>query len=338
MELIRSFFRKPTRLSQLPQPLTAEALLGLFDVFYVCFDEPNRQSNWQQIKTLLPKAQKVEGVVGFDRALKVCARKSKTHYFFLIDGDNRLRAERFSRPIEIADIEDQWVLSWSSYNPVNGLAYGNGGLKLWPKEVALNIRSHENATSDDDQTDYCFIADYYLVDDYVSETVMNTTYRQAFRAGFREGVKMSLAWGKQVDLNYQNFEQSLGRQNRERLKIWCEIGDDSLNGGWGILGARLGLLKNVVEKFDYSLINSYEWIDQYLHEEILPRLGVSPAQIEALEWDKGAFKKYLAELGEKINRVLPLQLADLTPIESLNFKRDFQNPSRSGLLGRSPRL
>ena len=52
------------------------------DVFYVCFEEPNRFENWKQIKSILKKAQKVEGVVGFDNALKTCARKSTTDHFF----------------------------------------------------------------------------------------------------------------------------------------------------------------------------------------------------------------------------------------------------------------
>ncbi len=318
--------------------MTVQQLIAKFDVFYVCFDEPNRKENWRQIQSYIPSVKKVEGVVGFDRALKTCAQQSETEYFFIIDGDNIVLNERFDRKIEVPGIEDQWVLSWSSRNPVNGLSYGNGGLKLWPKQVALKIESHENADSTDDQTDYCFIADYYLVDDFVTETVMNATFIQAFRAGFREGVKMSLAWGKQVALNHENFEQQLGRQNRERLKVWCEVGHDSFNGCWGILGARLGLMKNVIEKFDYTFINSYQWIDDYLLNEILPKIGVTPEQINSMIWQKQGLKRLLVQLGDEINAAIPLNLQELSPLESMQFKATFQNPSRSGLLGRNPRL
>ncbi len=337
---MRSFFgrKRKRRISQLSQPLTVKGLLEIFDVFYVCFDEPNKEANWQQIKTMLPKAKKVEGVVGFDRALKTCAKQSTTDFFFLIDGDNRLLPDRFTRPLIIENPRDHWVLSWSSLNTMNGLAYGNGGLKLWPKAVAERISSHENAGQNDDRTDYCFIADYYLVDDYVTETVINNTYKQAFRAGFREGVKMSLAWGKQVDLNKENFESELGRQNRERLKVWCEVGDDTINGCWSILGARLGLKKNVVEKFDYSLINSYQWIDDFLETEILPRLDVTHEQIVNLNWSREKLKIFLTEIATELNGIIPINIRNLSPVESLNFKKDFTNPSRDGLLGKNPRL
>lgn len=337
MEIIKSLFRAKANLSKISQPLSARNLLEKFDVFYVCFDEPNRKENWDRIKKEIPKATKVEGVLGFDNALKKCAKLSKTQHFFLIDGDNRLLPKRFDRTFQVEDLKNHYVLSWSSMNPVNGLAYGNGGLKLWPKNVALSINSHESAGADDDQTDYCFSAEYYLIDDYMTETIMNTTPTQAFRAGFREGVKMSLSWGKQVDLNFDNFEQSLGKQNRLRLKVWCEIGNDSLHGCWGILGARMGLQKNAIEKFDFININSYEWIDSFFEKEVLESLGLSIDDIQSFNWSRGVLKKYLAEIGKTLNDSLPLEIEEVTPIESQRFKEKFINPSRSGLLAPSPR-
>lgn len=335
--MVPSFFRRRRKLTQLNKQSSLAELLSLFDVFYVCYDEPNRVANWQQVQKVIPSAQKVEGVVGFDQALKTCAKKSKTDYFFLIDGDNQLLPSRFSQQALSDEVQDHYVLSWSSLNPVNGLAYGNGGLKLWPKKVASKINSHESAQGEDDQTDYCFIADYYLIDNYATETHVNSTYKQAFRAGFREGVKMSLAWGRQVSLDWQNYESLLGRQNRQRLKVWCEIGDDCLNGCWGILGARMGLLKNL-EGFDYKNINSYEWIDECLRQEVLSALQISPAEIEALSWNKKRLKDFSVNVAVKINKKIPIDIQEYTPLESLSFKRGFQNPSRRGLLGRQPRL
>jgi hypothetical protein len=340
LELVRSIFRRPRGpwLSELDHELTPRGLFALYDIFYVCFDEPNREANWQSIQRIFPKAKKVEGILGFDRALKTCARRSRTRYFFLIDGDNVLLPQRFDNPLKLQDPQDQWVLSWSSLNPVNGLIYGNGGVKLWPRSVAFDISSHENASEEDDQTDYCFIADYYMVDDFISETQINTTYRQAFRAGFREGVKMSLEWGRQVDLDEKNFDRRIGRQNRQRLKIWCEIGNDSINGCWAVLGARLGLIKNVIEKFPYESINYYQWIDNYLEKEVLPYLGVSEAEVLASTWSKKTLLAYMRDLRRQINEKLPMGLRDYSAIESLRFKQSFQNPSRQGLLGRNPRL
>lgn len=333
MDKIRQFFAPKLKPSQLRQPLVIEQILKKFDVFYICYDEPNREENWAQIKEILPKTKKIEGVKGFDQALKTCARKSRSYSFFVIDGDNQILPETFSQSVEIDGLSDDWVLSWASYNPLNGLSYGNGGLKLWPRHIALKMKSHENANLQDDQTDYCFIADYYLIQGYVTKTIVTKTYKQAYRAGFREGVKMSLAWGKPVKgLCYSNFEDSLGRQNRLRLKVWCEVGADVHNGLWAILGARMGLYYNTVEGFDYSLINSYQWIDRCLQNEVLKLLGLDSGQIESPDFKLSGLKEFIFEYGNRINQKFPLDLKTLSPLESLKFKEEFQNPKRQGLL------
>ena len=38
-----------------------------------------------------------------------------------------------------------------SKNNINGLVYGNGGLVGWDKETCLNMQTHENAETDENQ-------------------------------------------------------------------------------------------------------------------------------------------------------------------------------------------
>ncbi len=325
------FSEDPFRRARKPQSFLD--LMNTWDVFYVCFDEPNREEHWQSTKEMIPHAQKVEGVVGFDQALKTCAQLAKTSHFFVIDGDNLLLPARLDHSVDLRRLESQWVLSWSSLNTINGLTYGNGGLKLWPKKVALSIRSHESAEQQSDPTDYCFLAQYYLMDDFVSETRINKTPEQAFRAGLREGVKMSLSWGKQVSLNKDNFETQLGRQNRLRLKVWCEVGADVSNGLWAILGARVGLKLNVIDAFNYSQINSYEWIENYRKTQILDLLKIDQRHHLPLTGeDLKKITDHIHTLGESIQQIIPLELKLLSPEESATFKSGFVNPKRSGLL------
>lgn len=310
--------------------LTVEDLIQRYDVFYVCYDEPNRFENWSQIKGYVPKARKVEGVIGFDNALKTCARLSRTSHFFVVDGDNQWIGNKLQSPLPFRSFDEHWVLSWSSLNPANGLCYGNGGLKLWPQQVALEIKSHENATDKSDQTDYCFLADYYLVDDHVTQTLVHRTPLQAFRAGFREGVKMSLSWGLQVELSDENFDSELGWQNRERLKVWCEVGSDVANGDWGILGARFGLKKNVIDQFDCRQMNSHKWIESAFITEVLKPLGVT--QFPLTNTQKIEQRQMIDSLGDAINQKIPIDLKYLEPQASKKFKENFKNPERSGLL------
>jgi hypothetical protein len=336
MEILRNLFSAPPLKNNLSWPTTARSLSRIYDIFYVCFDEPNRGENWLQVKSVFPKAHKVEGVIGFDRALKTCARKSKTSHFFVIDGDNRVLAERLDREIPLQAIQSDWVLSWSSRNPLNGLIYGNGGLKLWPKEVALNIKTHEASEGDQDPTDYCFVASYYLVDDYLSETFINTTPIQAFRAGFREGVKMSLSLGRQIPLDYDNFDEVINNKNKERLKAWCEVGADQSNGYWAILGARLGLINNAIDQFPYEKINSFQWIDSQLKDYVMEHLGIiSFEELHSADVTQ-KLMELIASLGAIINDRLPMDLKLMSIEESLAFKATFQNPGRQGLLAPKP--
>ena len=41
------------------------------------------------------------------------------------------------------------IASWAGKNTVNGLVYGNGGIKCWPKQVVYGMQTHENAPEGD---------------------------------------------------------------------------------------------------------------------------------------------------------------------------------------------
>jgi len=112
IDQIKSFFLK----NQTAKHCDFNSLFKKWDVFYVCFDEPNRNENWDQIIKHIPRAQKVEGVLGFDNALKACAKLSQASHFFLIDGDNYLLPNRLKNKVNLEGFLPDWVLSWSSQN------------------------------------------------------------------------------------------------------------------------------------------------------------------------------------------------------------------------------
>jgi len=60
------------------------------DIFYLSYDEPNKQEHWADIKNKVPWAKWVDGVEGSDAAHKACANKSDTDRFITVDGDNKL--------------------------------------------------------------------------------------------------------------------------------------------------------------------------------------------------------------------------------------------------------
>ena len=118
--------------------------------------------------------------------------------------------------------------------------YGNGGLKCWPKEYVLNMRTHENAEENNvhAKVDFCWDAQYLQMKDCFSITHNNATAWQAWRAGFREGVKLALDRGERI---VDEFFTRNHYKNLHMLYVWLMVGADVDNGQWAILGAREGL-------------------------------------------------------------------------------------------------
>jgi hypothetical protein len=87
------------------------------------------------------------------------------------------------------------------------------------------------------------------------------------RAGFREGVKMSLDQGAKV-----NDIKRVWWQNYHRLLIWCNIGADVENGIWAMLGAREGCYKTNCTDWDYANVRDFEWLTNYWSDQ-----GYGPA-------------------------------------------------------------
>ena len=182
-------------------------------VVFLSYDEPNADENFKFLVEQHPNKEKiyrVHGVKGFDAAHKEAARVAASDRFFTIDADCRVDKSIWNKSVELtADIE-RATLSWSSRNIVNGLVYGNGGVKLWYTEHVMNMRSHESADKADgrNNVDFCWDPDNYKqMNNTYGVVHNNATPKQAFRAGFREGIKMGLDQGEKVAI--ENFNHKI---------------------------------------------------------------------------------------------------------------------------------
>ena len=234
-----------------------------YDIIYLSYDEPNAEENYADLLRKVPWAKRVHGIEGSDAAHKACAELSETKRFITIDGDNKIHHGFIDEVIDFKediDLENS-VISWSGYNIVNGLTYGNGGIKCWPKDVVLNMRTHENADPNNPnaQVDFCWDLNYVQVSKTYSEVYNNATPQQAWRAGFREGVKMSLHEGVKLDTDV--FSKRVHRKNLQRLKIWQTVGMDVPNGIWAIYGAREGCYKTNCTDWDYVNVRDFEYLN-----------------------------------------------------------------------------
>ena len=297
--------------------MTKISVLDL-DVVYLSYDEPNADANYENLLKKIPWAKRIHGVKGSDSAHKACASIAETDRFITIDGDNIVNEDFLHQHIEYDDDENisNTVFSWCGKNIINGLIYGNGGIKCWPKDLVLNMKTHENADKDDvqSQVDFCWKLNYQQQNSVMSTVFNNATSKQAWRAGFREGVKMCLDQGEKM-----TAEKLLNShwKNLHRLYVWMMVGRDVKNGDWAIYGARQGLWMMLSTNWDFKKVRDFDELDKIFDKEQKKTLDLS-LQIKSLGFD----------LKDEIPK-LPIDVKPLAPCQSTFFKTVYLNPSRT---------
>ena len=197
------------------------------DCIYLSYDEPQKEEFWLQIKNMVPWAKRVDGVLGSDQAHKAAGEASDTERFILIDGDNMPDEEFFNIQLDFTDKDPRYKQAqfrWKATNNINGLRYGNGGMSSWTKTYVSNMNTHEHTDgSAHTQVDFCMDSSdslYWAMYDCYSTTYPNYTPFQAWRAGFREGVKMCLNRGAKPSVaEFQSRVHSKNLDNCVGFKI-----------------------------------------------------------------------------------------------------------------------
>ena len=227
------------------------------DCIYLSYDEPQKEEFWVKIRNMVPWAKRVDGVKGSDAAHKAAAEASDTERFILIDGDNLPEESFFNETIEYKDKSyEQAVYRWRARNNVNGLMYGNGGISSWTKTFVNNMRTHEASEgADDTDVEFCFDPLYWPMYNCYSTTYPDGSAKHAWRAGFREGVKMCLDRGAKPTL--VEFEKKVNNRNYDHLCIWQSVGMDVENGVWAMYGARLGTYMTMLEDWPYKRVQDF---------------------------------------------------------------------------------
>jgi hypothetical protein len=281
------------------------------DCIYLSYDEPKREEFWVKIKNMVPWARRVDGVKGSDAAHKAAAKASDTERFILIDGDNMPDPNFFNLELDFTDkdpIYKQAQYRWRAINIINGLRYGNGGMSSWTKTYIENMRTHEASDGNNTTTvDFCLDYGnslYWSMYDCYSTTYPNGSAFQAWRAGFREGVKMCLVNGMKPDIN--KFKQSVASRNMDNLTIWHNIGMDVEYGSYAIMGSRMGTHLTMLTDWDTQKV---QWFDNYL--EIWDKVkDMDPLELS---------ESYGIELSDKLG----LPMCALDSDQSKFFKRHY---------------
>jgi len=236
----------------------------MLDVFFLSFNEPYADDNYQRLLATAPLAKRVNGVKGFYAAHRRCAELSLTHNFYVVDADAQLvdgfdfkfepsHAKGYYKP------ESENLYIWASKNPVNGLTYGYGGVKLFPKMYLLSNK----ITSVDFTTGLG-------IDTIVSKQISNITkfnYDEFFtwRAAFREVVKLSSGMILEELSKRLPAEQmiKIDLENKQRIKEWMTALPEAEFGEWAIKGSQdaIAFVNSLDNNLDsLAKINDIDWM------------------------------------------------------------------------------
>ena len=275
---------------------------------YLSYDEPQKEEFWTKIKNMVPWAKRVDGVKGSDAAHKAAAAASDTDRFVLVDGDNLPDAAFFNQCLTLDDSNVDCVFRYRAKNHINGLMYGNGGLSIWTRDFANNMRTHENTDGrTETNVEFCFDPKYIAMHDCYSTTYPNGSPFQAWRAGFREGVKMCLDRGRRPSVS--EFKDRVHARNLDHLTIWHNVGADVENGMWAIAGARQGTYLTMLTDWDFVQVQSFDALESLWQDTIkFSNVG------NVVSWNQ-----------ETLSTQLDLPMNTLTADQSRFFKHHYRS-------------
>lgn len=213
-----------------------------FDIVFISYFESNADENWHKLKSRFPRAMRVDKVKGIHQAHIEAAKLCSTEMFWVVDGDAQL-VETFN--FNYSDPEKYTVYVWKSINPVNGLEYGYGGVKLLPTEMTLNmdLTKPDMTTSISNQ--------FKSVPEVSNITAFNTDPFNSWKSAFRECVKLA---SKVIDRQDDN-------ETAIRLRRWCTVGSDLDAIAGAIAGQEYGTkYKDNIEAL--RKINDFDWLQE----------------------------------------------------------------------------
>lgn len=217
-------------------------------IVFLSFNEPNYLQNLDHLRDLRHDVLHVHGVKGSDSAHKqvsklVREKRPESTHVIIVDGDN-IVDKNFNNFEHTYD--DNFVLSFSAINSINGNCYGNGGIKVWPLSLIEHMQTHEHGA--DNSIDFD-LSQYVELNYTASITSINSSKQQAWISGYREGFKLTHG----VDYKNMNW------RNYDRLWRWLHLGSDVENGLWAVYGARLGCL-SAINKHEPKNLKDHDWL------------------------------------------------------------------------------
>jgi hypothetical protein len=105
----------------------------MYDVFFICYDESNREENWQRVLEFHPNAKRIDAVKGINNSHIMCNELSTTSHFWTVDGDNWLLEE-----LNHTETKDEDLIFYTAIDCIDKSVSTIGAVKLWKKNSIIN--------------------------------------------------------------------------------------------------------------------------------------------------------------------------------------------------------
>jgi hypothetical protein len=219
------------------------------DIVFISYNETFADDNFQNICKREPtrKIYRINGVKGIHQAHIEAAKLVTTDMFYVVDADAHILNEfKFDYQIPYYDFNAKGTVHvWKSQNPVNGLEYGYGGVKLLPRELTINMD-----LSKPDMT--TSISKWFKPMPAVSNiTAFNTDPFNSWKSAFRECCKLAS----------RSIDRQDDKETQDRLDVWCTLTTDI----HALSGARAGRAygeNNSNNSDALQKINDFNWLEE----------------------------------------------------------------------------
>jgi hypothetical protein len=226
----------------------------LQDVIFISYDEPDADANWAMVQSLCPRAQRIHGISGMEKALEAAADASTTPWFYAVFAKTRLEpAFDFLFAPDLMQQPKNYI--FNCRNSVNQLEYGHMGVVLYNCNGIKQLNQTGN-----------FGLDYTM--SFPNESIpllschgdFATTPYHTWRTAFRECAKLAY------------FESQLSTvEGQYRLNIW-QTQAQGENAEWCLKGAADGVDFFKSTNGNVSVLKqSFKW--DWLQEYFVNRYG-----------------------------------------------------------------
>ena len=230
-----------------------------FDIIMISFHEAEADNNYQKLRLRFPEAGHIKNVAGIGNAHKKAGELATSEMVYIVAADADVMNDFCFDYIPPMAKRANTTYVWYARNPINGLEYGYGGIKLFPRQQLIEM----GHVLPDFSTGAAF---YQPVRDVSNITRFNRDPFRTWRSAFRECVKLA----SQINPN------APVKETEERLETWCTVDQGGRFGRYCIKGANEGKAYGIEHKDDVEAlnkINDFEWLREQFVESMKKRIS-----------------------------------------------------------------